>query len=138
MSLSVHPSVCPPAYLSVCLCLPPLSFPVCLELLSWLRHARHMAVAEVMSWPLHLLVSMVWKSRRVMPGCSSVGASDQHTTDAGSKSLMWQGIFSPRVSFQCRLSYSVHTPSSAIVRINICAHIKDHVVHVRVWWIMAT
>ena len=46
--------------------------------------------------------------------------------------------FSPRVNFQCRLSYSVCTLLCAIACINICAHIKDPVVHVRVWWIMET
>ena len=42
--------------------------------------------------------------------------------------------FSPRVEFQCRLSYGVRTPPCAIACINICAHVKDHVVHVRVRW----
>ena len=42
--------------------------------------------------------------------------------------------FSPRVNFHCRLSYSVHTPLCAIAYINICAHVQDPVVHVRVWW----
>ena len=45
---------------------------------------------------------------------------------------MWQGIFSPRVSFQCRLSYSVHTPLCAISNINVCAHMKDPILLVRV------
>ena len=44
--------------------------------------------------------------------------------------------FSPRVNFQCRLSYGVCTPPFAIAY--ICAHTKDPVVHVRVWWIMET
>ena len=43
---------------------------------------------------------------------------------------------SPRVSFQCGLSYGVRTPPCAIVCIYICAHIKDPVVHVRVRWII--
>ena len=46
--------------------------------------------------------------------------------------------FSPRVNFQCRLSNCVRTPSCAIACINICAHVKDPVVHVRVRWIMET
>ena len=46
--------------------------------------------------------------------------------------------FSPRVNFQCRLSYGVSTPPCAIARINICACVKDLVVHVIVWWIMET
>ena len=46
--------------------------------------------------------------------------------------------FSPKVNFQCRLSYDVRTPSCAIARIYICAHVKDPVDHVRVRWIMET
>ena len=46
--------------------------------------------------------------------------------------------FSPRVHFQYRLSYGVRTPPCAIACINICAHVKDPVVHVRVRWIMET
>ena len=45
---------------------------------------------------------------------------------------------SPRVNFQCRLSYCVRTPPCAIACIYICAHIKDPVVHIRVHWIMKT
>ena len=44
--------------------------------------------------------------------------------------------FSPGVNFQRRLSCGVHTPPCAIACINICAHVKDPVVHVRVRWIM--
>ena len=44
----------------------------------------------------------------------------------------------PRVSFQCKLSFSVRTPPCAIVCINICAHVKEPVIHVRVRWIMET
>ena len=46
--------------------------------------------------------------------------------------------FSPRVNFQCRLCYGVHTPPCAIACIDICAQVKDLVVHVRVRWIMET
>ena len=48
------------------------------------------------------------------------------------------GNFSPRVNSQCRLSYRVRTPPCAIACINIYAHVKDPVVHVRVRWIMET
>ena len=48
------------------------------------------------------------------------------------------GDFSPRVNFQCRLSYGVRTPPCASACIDICAHVKDPVVHVRVRWIMET
>ena len=46
--------------------------------------------------------------------------------------------FSPRVNFQCRLSYGVRIPPCATACINIYAHVKDPVVHVRVRWIMET
>ena len=46
--------------------------------------------------------------------------------------------FSPRVNFQCRFSYGVHTPPCAITCIYLCAHVKDPVVHVRVQWITET
>ena len=46
--------------------------------------------------------------------------------------------FLPRVNFQCRFSFGVPTPPCAIACINICAHVKDSVVYVRVRWIMAT
>ena len=44
--------------------------------------------------------------------------------------------FSPRVSFQCRLSYGARALLYAISCINICEYVKDSVVHVRVRWIM--
>ena len=46
--------------------------------------------------------------------------------------------FSPRVNFQCRLSYSVLTPLCVITWFYICVHVKDPVVHVRIPWIMET
>ena len=65
-------------------------------------------------------------------GCSSVGrASDRHATDARFDSPVRQRDFSPRVNFQCRLYYGVRTPPYAIACINICAHVKGPVVHVR-------
>ena len=61
-------------------------------------------------------------------GCSSVGrASDRHAVDAG---------WIPRVNFLCRLSYGVRTPPCAIACIRICAHVKDPVINVRVWWVV--
>ena len=50
---------------------------------------------------------------------------------------MWQGIFFPESTYSAD-SFSVCTPPCAVTCFNICAHIKDPVVHVRVWWIMAT
>ena len=49
-----------------------------------------------------------------------------------------KGFFFPRGNFQCRLSHDVCTPMCATACINICAHVKDPVVHVRVRWIMET
>ena len=46
--------------------------------------------------------------------------------------------FLPKVNFQCRLFFGVRTHPCAIACINIYAHDKDPVVHVRVRWIMAT
>ena len=46
--------------------------------------------------------------------------------------------FSPRVNFQCRPSYGARTSPCAIACINICAHVKDPVVHIGVRWIMET
>ena len=45
---------------------------------------------------------------------------------------------SPRVTSQCRFSYSVHTPLCATAGINICIHVKDPVAHVGVRWIVET
>ena len=44
--------------------------------------------------------------------------------------------FSPRANFRCRLCYGVRTPPCADVCINICAHVKNPEVHIRVRWIM--
>ena len=70
----------------------------------------------------------------VTRGWSSVGrTSDCHVWFPGAV----RGFLS-EVSLWCRLSIGVRTPLGAIACINICAHDKDHVVHVRVRWIMAT
>ena len=69
-------------------------------------------------------------------GCSSVGrAWNQQAAGAGSIPHA-ANDFSARVNFQYRLSYGVGAPSCAIACINICAHVKDLVVHVRVRWII--
>ena len=69
-------------------------------------------------------------------GCSSVGrASDRHVADAGSIPRCGKGFFSQsQLSVQTLLH--VRTPPCAIAFINICAHVRDSVVHVRVQWIM--
>ena len=46
-------------------------------------------------------------------------------------------FFLPESTFSAdSLSYGVRTPPCAIACINICAHVRDLVVHVRVRWIM--
>ena len=65
-------------------------------------------------------------------GCSSLV---EHRTVTPLTQVRFPGAagdFSPRVNFQCRLSYAVRTPPCAITCINICAHVRDPVVHVRV------
>ena len=70
-------------------------------------------------------------------GCSSVGrVSDWHATEPRSVPQCSKGFFS-QSAFSAG-SYGVHTPPCAIACINICAHVKDPVVHVRVRWIMET
>ena len=46
--------------------------------------------------------------------------------------------FSPKVSFQCGLSYRGWTPPCASACINICSLVKDPVVLIRVQWIVET
>ena len=65
-----------------------------------------------------------------------VRASDHHAADAGSIPLCGKGFFSQsQLSVQTLLRVSVHPPPCPIACINICAHVKDPVVHVRVQWI---
>ena len=71
-------------------------------------------------------------------GCSSL---IEHRTVTPLTQFRFPGAardFSPRVNFQCRLSYSVCTPPCVIACIYTCAHIKDPIVQVRVRWIMET
>ena len=64
-------------------------------------------------------------------------ASDRHTADTVRFPVAVRD-FSPRVNFQCRLSYGVGTLPCANACMYICGHVKDPVVHVRVRWIMET
>ena len=65
-----------------------------------------------------------------------VRASDRHAADAGSIPRCGKGFFPPESTFSAdSLTVPVHPPC-AIACINICAHFKDPVVHVRVRWIM--
>ena len=78
-------------------------------------------------------------------GCSSAGrALDQHVADACCQRMLpthvwFPGVardISPRINFQCRLCYGVRTPSSAVACIFIYTHVRDPMIHVRVWLIM--
>ena len=72
-------------------------------------------------------------------GCSSVGrASGWHAADAGLIPQCGKGFFSQGQLSVKALLTCAHTPPCAIACIYICAHVKDPVVHVRVWWIMET
>ena len=65
-----------------------------------------------------------------------VRASDRHPADVGL--IPWCGkgfFFHSQLSVQTLLRVSVH-PLCATACINICAHVKDPVVHVGVRWIM--
>ena len=65
----------------------------------------------------------------------------EHRTGTPPTQVRFSGAaryFSPRVNFQCRLSDDVRTARCTIACIDICAHVRDPVVHVRVRWIMET
>ena len=71
-------------------------------------------------------------------GCNSAGRNWTGTPPTQVQFLGAARDFSLRVNYQCRLSYSVHTLPCDITCIYIYAHIKDPIVHVRVWWIIKT
>ena len=73
---------------------------------------------------MHLILRKGWE-------CNSVGtALDQHATDTSLIPWCGKGIFS-QWTFRCRLSYGACTLPCATAYIDICAHVKDTVVHVR-------
>ena len=51
---------------------------------------------------------------------------------------MRQGTFLPESTFSADSFTCVRTPPCAIACINICAHVEDQIVHVRVRWVMET
>ena len=67
-----------------------------------------------------------------------VRASDCHAADTGSIPRCGQGIFVPESTFSADSLTCVRTPLCAYACINICARVKDPIVHVRVRWIMET
>ena len=66
-----------------------------------------------------------------------VRASDRHAADAGSIPRCGKEFFSQSQRSVQTLLRCSYTPC-AIACINICAHVKDPVVHTRVRWIMET
>ena len=67
--------------------------------------------------------------------CGSAGrASDRHSFDSPWR----QGIFLPESAFSADSVTCVRTSPCAIACVDICAHVKDPVVHVGVRWIMKT
>ena len=79
----------------------------------------------------------------------------EHRPGTPPRQVRFPGVatdFSPRVNFQCRFLTYVRTPQTpatppnptptppqcTIACINICAHVKDPMVHVRVRWITET
>ena len=62
-----------------------------------------------------------------------VRASDRHADDVGSIPRCGEGFFFfPESTFSADFLTCVRTLPFAIARINVCAHVKDPVVHVRV------
>ena len=64
--------------------------------------------------------------------------SHQHAANASSIPRCGKGFFSRSQLFVQTLVIQCPYTPCAIACINICVHIKDHVLHVRVWWIMET
>ena len=96
---------------------------------------RLLGKATTNCYGLHL-GRMIWKTLE-----KDVAQLVEHRTITPLTQVQFPGAardFLPRANFQCRLSFSGRTPPCTIACINICAHNKDAVVSVRVWWIMAT
>ena len=90
---------------------------------------------------MHDYVSSKSVSHRCALTGGDVAQLVQHRTGTSPTQVRFPGAasrFSPRVNFQCRLSYGVRTPPCAFACIYIFAQVKDPVVHVRVRWIMET
>ena len=89
-----------------------------------------------MRLPWHKLPSL---SQSIGVGCSSAGrASDRHAAVPRFDSPMRQGIFFPESTLSADSLLGVRTPPCSVACINICAHVEDPVVHVRVRWIIET
>ena len=72
-------------------------------------------------------------------GCRSVGgASGWHADDDGSDPRCGREVFSQSPFTVQTLLRCPYTPRVQSHAFHICAHVKDPVVHVRVWWIMET
>ena len=67
-----------------------------------------------------------------------VRAADCHTVDAGLIPRCGKGFFLLESTFSADSLMCARTPPCAIACIDICAHVKDPVVQVKVQWIMET
>ena len=113
-------------------------------------HGAKSELKRVGGWGLdqNLDVSLLYEGHRglrflvfLMRGCSSIGrASDRHAADAGSIRRCGKGFFSQSQLSVQTLLRCPHPPPSpcAIACINICAHVKDPRVHVKVRGITET
>ena len=99
------------------------------------------------SWDLRRMINSTQRYCRVTNGQEIGGGGNvaqlvEHRTGTLPKPVWFPDAardFSPRVNFQCRLSYRCpYTPLCAIACFYICVHVIDPVVHARVRWIMET
>ena len=84
--------------------------------------------------------TQVWPRKAERSQCGDVAQLEHRTvmplTQVRFPGAAWD--FSPSVNFQCRFSYACPYIPCAIALINICAHVKDPIVRVRVRWIIGT
>ena len=76
-------------------------------------------------------MSSRWKNSTTCPRLKRAPTQTLRGGDVGSG-------FTSQSQLSHRLTFSVPTPPCAIACINICTQVKDPVVHVRIWWILAT
>ena len=118
-------------------------------LTSWHVVKKHVHASLVWDFLLHISFSWLvtgpeypvshtgFVSEQIQWGCSSV----EHWTDRRwymFYALVQHGIFLSESTFSADSVTCVCTPQCATACINIRVHVKDPVVHVRVWWIMDT
>ena len=86
-----------------------------------------------------LMKTLLWGSADEKLGWRCRGGDVEHRIDSPLTQIRFPGAardFSPKVTFQCRLSNGVRTPPCAIACIYTCAHVIDSVIQVRIRWII--